>query len=135
MTIPLRDWIWYALAVAVGMLAAIMELHTDNLQFLVLFVFVHCAVFGYARPDRAWRWAGVIALCIPLVNAFNCVVALPSPRDLGFPANLFLGPLVVFFKATRPIVPFDILDSCLALVPAMTGAYAGAWMSRVAASD
>ena len=134
MTIPRSQWIWFALAAAVGLLSAIMAIHTDNLQFLVLFVFVHCAVFGYAQPRRAWRWACLIAFCIPLVALFNVVVTLPSPRELGFPARLFLGPLVVFFRATIPMPLKEVPGSCMALVPAMAGAYAGAWMNRLAAA-
>jgi hypothetical protein len=131
--LSIRDeWIWAALAVALGLLAAIMDLHTGNLQFLVLFVGVQCAVLGYGRPAGAWRWACLVALCIPLATAFNCVATLPSPRDLGPLARLFLGPLVVFFKATLPVQPRDILGSCGAFLPALAGAYAGAWMSRIA---
>jgi hypothetical protein len=133
MTIARTEWIWSALAVAVGLLAAIVALHTDNLQFAVLFLFVQSAVFGYARPERAWRWACLIAMCIPLSLLFNSVVRLPSPRELGFPARLFLGPLVVFFRSPAPVPPAGIPASCLALVPALAGAYMGAWMSRVSA--
>jgi hypothetical protein len=132
MTIDRAEWIWFALAVAVGLLAAVLGLHMDNLQFLVLFLFIQCAVFGYARPRRAWRWACLIAVWIPLSLLFNTVVTLPSPRELAVPARLFLGPLVVFFRATIPVRPADIPGSCLAVIPAMAGAYAGAWMSRIA---
>ncbi|MGA3074929.1 MAG: hypothetical protein ABSG56_14665 [Bryobacteraceae bacterium] len=132
MTIDRAEWIWFALAVAVGLLAAILGLHMDNLQFLVLFLFILCAVFGYARPQRAWRWGCLIAVWIPLSLLFNTVVTLPSPRELGVPARLFLGPLVVFFRATIPVRPADIPGSCLAVIPAMAGAYAGVWMSRFA---
>lgn len=133
MTIALTEWIWSALAVAVGLLAAILSLHMDDLQFLVLFIFIECAVFGYARPHRAWRWACLIIVWIPLSLAFNLVVTLPSPRELGYPARLFLGPLVVFFRATIPARAADIPGTCLALIPAMAGAYTGVWMSRIAA--
>src|SRR5438067_2317508 len=97
------EWIWFVLALAVGMLAAIMSLHTDNLQFAVLFVFVQCAVFGFAQPVRAWRWACLIAVCIPLSLALNVAVRVPSPRELEGPARLFLGPLFVFFRSTIPV--------------------------------
>jgi len=133
MTFALTEWIWCALAVAEGLLAAILSLHMDNLQFLVLFIFIECAVFGYARPQQAWRWACLIAVWIPLSLMFNLVITLPSPRELGFPARLFLGPLVVFFRATIPVRSADIPGSCLALIPAIAGAYAGVWMSRIAA--
>jgi hypothetical protein len=126
-------WIWSALAVAVGLLTAILDLHTDNLQYLVLFLFVQCAVLGYGRPTHAWRWACLVAVCIPLIYAFNCVVTLPDPRALGPAARLFLGPLVVFFKATHPVSPGDILGPLPAFLPALAGAYAGAGMNRLAA--
>jgi hypothetical protein len=134
MTIDRAEWIWSALAIVVGLLAAVLALHTDNLQFAVLFMFVQGAVFGYARPQRAWRWACLIAVCIPLSLLFNLVVTLPSPRELGFPARLFLGPLVVFFRSPVPVRPAEIAGSCLALIPAIAGAYAGVWMSRIAAA-
>ncbi len=126
------EWVWYTLAVAVGMLCAIMALHTDNLQYNVLFIFVQCAVFGFARPAHAWRWACLIVLCIPLTLAFNTVVTLPGPRDLNGPARLFLGPLVVFFRSPTPISASEVTGSLPALLPGLAGAYLGAWMTRVA---
>jgi len=133
MTIARTEWIWSALATAVGLLAAIVALHADDLQFAVLFLLVECAVFGYARPEQAWRWACLIAVWIPLSLLFNAVVRLPSPRELGSPARLLLGPLVVFFRSPAPVPLAGIPASCLALVPALGGAYLGAWMSRVSA--
>jgi hypothetical protein len=131
MTITLNEWIWSGLALAVGLLAAILQLHTDNLQFAVLFMLVEGAVFGCARPRRPWRWACLITVCIPLSLLFNTLVTLPTPRELGYLSRLFLGPLVVFFRATLPIRPADIPGSCLALLPSLAGAYAGAWLSRI----
>lgn len=135
MTITRPEWIWSALAIAVGLLAAIVSLHTtDDLQFVVLFVFVQCAVFGYAQPERAWRWACLIAVWIPLTLLFNSFVTLPTPRQLGIPERLFLGPLLVFFRSPLPVPLKEVPASCLSLIPAMAGAYAGAWMRRVTAS-
>ncbi len=131
MTITPIEWIWSALALTVGLLAAVLALHTDDLQFAVLFLFVEGAVFGCARPERPWRWACLITVCIPLSLLFNTLVTLPSPRELGYPARLFLGPLVVFFRSTLPIRPGDIPGSCLAVLPALAGAYAGAWLSCI----
>jgi hypothetical protein len=131
MTITLAEWIWSGLALAVGLLAAILQLHTDNLQFALLFLIVQGAVFGYARPERPWLWACLITVCIPLSLLFNTWVTLPSPRELGYPARLFLGPLVVLFRSSFPIRPVDIPGSCLALIPVLAGAYAGAWLSRI----
>lgn len=127
-------WIWSALALADGLLTAIMDLHTDDLQYLVLFVFVQCAVLGYGRPAGAWRWACLVALCIPVIYVFNWLVTLPDPHELGPLARLFLGPLVVFFKAPHPVSLRDIVGPLPAFLPALAGAYAGAWMSRVAAA-
>jgi len=134
MTLTRPEGIWSALAIAVGLLAAVLTLHTDDLQYAVLFLFVEGAVFGCARPRRPWQWACLIAVWIPLSQLFNCLVTLPSPRDLGFPARLFLGPLVVFFRATIPVSLAEVPGSCLSLIPVLAGAYAGAWMSRVSAS-
>ena len=134
MTITRPQWIWFALACAVGLLSAIVALHTDNLQFAVTFVFVHCTVFGYAQPRRAWRWACLIAVWIPLTLLFNCFVTLPGPRELGVLTRLYLGPVVVFFKSPVPVPLKGVPASCMSLIPAMAGAYVGAWMSRVAGS-
>jgi len=135
MTIARGETIWALLATAVGLLGAVLALHTDNLQFAVSFLIVHCAVFGYARPERAWRWAGLIAVWIPLSLLLNALVTLPSPRELGFPARLILGPLVMFFRSPEPIRLGMIPESFVALIPALLGAYAGAWMSRFAAQS
>jgi len=133
MNLTRPEWIWSGLACAVGLLAASLALRADDLQFAVLFLFIQCAVFGYAQPERAWRWAALIAIWIPLSLLFNLLVSLPGPRELGYPARLFLGPLVVFFRSPTPVRATDILPSFLAFAPAICGAYLGAWMSRVAA--
>jgi hypothetical protein len=125
------ETIWGILAFGVGLLAAILTLHMDNLQYAFLFLFVQGAIFGFARPERPWRWACLIAVAIPLAHLLNVLVTLPSPRDLGPVARLFLGPLVVFFRATLPIKLADVPASCMTLLPTLAGAYGGAWMSRL----
>jgi hypothetical protein len=133
MTIPRTEWIWFGLACAVGLLAAIVGLHTDDLQFAVLFLFVNCAVFGYARPERAWRWAILVAIWIPLSLLLNMAVTMPSPRSLGIPARLFLGPVVAFLTSPVPVTMPTVTGCLPAFFPALAGAYAGAWMNRLAA--
>ena len=126
------EWIWSALAFAVGLLAAVVALHSDDLQFAVLFLFVQCAVFGFARPDRPWRWAILVAIAIPLSLLFNVFVRLPGPRELGPLARLFLGPLVVFFRSPTPVPLSGVPASSIAFLPALAGAWFGVWLSRIA---
>jgi hypothetical protein len=133
MTDARLDRMWSLLAVAVGALAAVVALHSDDLQFAVLFLFVQSAVFGFARPAGAWRWAFLIAVCIPLSLVLNLAVSFPSPRELSGAARLFLAPLVVFFRSTTPVSAGGVIASGMSIVPALLGAYMGAWMSRVAA--
>ncbi|MFN7995095.1 MAG: hypothetical protein U0Q18_15920 [Bryobacteraceae bacterium] len=125
------DRMWSLLAVAAGALAAVVALHSDDLQFAVLFLFVQGAVFGFGRPARAWRWACLLAVCIPLALLLNLAIGLPSPREFSGPARLFVAPLVVFFRSTTPVSAGGVIASGLSVAPALAGAYLGAWMSRV----
>jgi len=127
------DRMWSLLAVAVGALAAVVALHSDDLQFAVLFLLIQGAVFGFARPAGAWRWALLIAVCIPLSLLLNLAVSFPSPRELSGAARLFVAPLIVFFRSTSPVSAGGVIASGMSVVPALSGAYIGAWMSRIAA--
>ena len=125
--------IWLILAAQTGLLSAVVALHSSDLQFAVLFLFVQCMVFGFARPSGAWRWACLIAICIPLAVLLNVLVTIPSPRELEGPARLFLGPALVFLRSTQPVTLAMVPASAFAVIPALCGAYAGAWMNRATA--
>jgi hypothetical protein len=131
------DWIWYGFASAVGLLASIVELHSGDPQLPVLFLLVLSALFGFAQPVRAWRWAILITIWIPLLHGLNSMVSFPSPRELNGLARLFVTPLVVFFRCTwcqTESALSQAAGSCLALLPSLVGAYAGVWLSRLTAS-
>lgn len=133
----MNGWIWYGFASAVGLLASIIELHSGDPQLPVLFLLVLSALFGFAQPARAWRWAILITIWIPLLHGLNSVVAFPSPRELNGLARLFVAPLVVFFRCTwcQPESTLaQTAGSCLALLPSLMGAYAGVGLSRLGAS-
>jgi hypothetical protein len=84
-----------------GVLIGWMELYSKELQlpFLLLLAFGFFA--GYARPSYAWIWALLLGIWVPLAE----FTALAIGLKLSY----------------RP----DILASCIALIPAFIGAYAG----------
>ena len=128
-----REWFWYVLGTAVGLLMSVVDLHSGDPQVPVLFLLIMGAVFGFARGERPWMWAALLVIPIPVMHLVNAWVAIPSPREINGPARLYLAPLAAFFRCaackSQPTAAGS-LASLVAYVPAFLGTWFGAWMAR-----
>ena len=104
----LKPNLWLPLLTAfLGILIGLSDLRSEvQLTFLLLLVFGFFA--GYAKPKNAWVWALLLGVWVPLAE----FTALAIGLKLSY----------------RP----DILASCVALVPAFIGAYAGVFINWAA---
>lgn len=95
--------------ILLGVLIGWMKLYSTEPQLPTLLLLVFGFFAGYAKPQNAWVWALLLGIWVPLAE---------------------FTALAIGLKLTyRP----DILASCVALIPAFIGAYAGVFVEWAAA--
>jgi hypothetical protein len=104
---PISDSLFYIFAAALGMLAGWADIQVGDLLFTALLVLGPCILMGALRPARAWRWTIIVGLFVPLADLM---------------AYLFLAQ-----RLNRA----QVYESFLAFLPALVGAYGGAFMREV----
>ena len=127
--------LWFLYALVFGLLASIVDLHSEEPQLPFLFLFVFASLFAFARPAQAWRLVLLVWICLPLLHVLNAAVALPSPRDFHGPARLFVSPLVAFFRCGWCDANHSpAARSVVSLIPIILGAAAGRAIGRLQVS-
>ena len=106
-----RDLPFLALAVVAGLALAWVYLHTDDDAFVVLPLLGATGLLGLIRPRRAWRWALLVGIWLPLGQLFTLVTKIPLPYQ-----NNWEGVVAVLG---------------IALVLGLVGTYAGALLRRL----
>ena len=95
--------LWHhLLAVFLGLIIAIIDLHSDEVQFSVLMLLAFGFFLGFDEPSRAWRWGMLLAIWIPVMHLASTIVK---------------GSYENFWN--------EAIFSFIAIVPALIGAYAG----------
>jgi hypothetical protein len=60
-----RDWPFTAIALACGALIGYAQVKLGELAISALLVAMVTMMLGAVRPRRPWRWALLVALCVP----------------------------------------------------------------------
>jgi hypothetical protein len=97
-------WICFILALAGGIFAWWVDSRNDEPQAAVLVILMTTFILGLLVPRRAWLWAIIVGLCLPL------------------------GYLLASSMGYLPVTPVEPgwYASIIALIPAFIGAYGGA---------
>ena len=61
------DALCIALAVIGGFLAGAVDFNNDEPQATVIVIVLFTGLLGFIQPRRAWRWALIVALGVPIV--------------------------------------------------------------------
>ena len=84
----LASWSWprrlpALVAVAFGLAIAYVNLHTDQVSFVVLPIFAAAFWLSFASPRGAWRWTLLLGLWVPVAQCWALLSAqrLPYPND------------------------------------------------------
>jgi len=104
---PASDRWFYALAAVLGIFAGWVDVMLGDLLFTALLVLAPSMLIGALRPARAWRWTIVVGACVPVAD--------------------LLANLMWAHKMERA----QVYESFLAFLPALVGAYGGAFMREV----
>lgn len=62
------DILIYPLAVLLGLSAGFIEITVGDFLITALFVLASTLVLGFLRPQRPWRWIGIVGAGVPLVR-------------------------------------------------------------------
>ena len=58
----------YILGAILGLGAGIIDVRLGDLLVTAVFVMLATMLLGLLRPERAWRWTVLVAVCVPLVQ-------------------------------------------------------------------
>ncbi len=97
-------WICLLLSLVSGIVAWRVDSRNDEPQAAVLVILVTTFIVGFILPQRAWLWAIIVGVSLPLGYFFA--------RSVGY-------------LPSAPVEP-GWYASIIALIPAFIGAYAGA---------
>jgi hypothetical protein len=94
------DILFITIALIGGFLAGAVDFNNNEPQAAVLVIIVFAGLLGFAQPRKAWRWALIVGLGVPIVyliaTAFGYQPkSLPEP---GWYASL-IALIPAFFSA------------------------------------
>ncbi len=95
------QWWPTMLTLFAGMLIGFLEPRTEEIIFIVFLLIAFGFFAGFAQPRHAWRWAILLAVWVPLNEAFAMTIG------------------------ARTVAQPNLLASFFAFVPAFVGTYAG----------
>ena len=105
---PSRRVAWpFLLAILLGAVAGFVEVAAGDLLLTALSVLAFTMLLGALRPEGPWRWALLVATCIPL-------------------SRLIAAKVIHEFTERA-----QIYESFLAFLPAVVGAYGGSVLRNV----
>ena len=97
---------FYVFAVFAGVFAGWIDIKVGDLLFTALLVLAPCMLLGMMRPQRAWRWVAIVAVCVPIVEVLGC--------------------LILKQRMNRA----QVYESFLAFLPGIAGSYGGALLHQ-----
>ncbi len=106
------DVLCIGLAFVGGLFAGWIDFNATEVQPTVLLLVVLGAAFGFVRPRRAWRWAIILGVCIPLGSLIFSALGY-KPAELPQPG---------------------VYASLIALIPAFIGTYGGVLIRKIVTS-
>ena len=109
--VPLLLWRpqWWPtmLTLFAGMLIGFMAPRTEEIILIVFLLIAFGFFTGFVQPRHAWRWALLLAIWVPLNEAFAMIIGARGVEPPNVPASLF------------------------AFVPAFVGVYVGVLIHRM----
>jgi len=88
-----RDLPYVFLALILGSIAAFVHLRYHDLSLLL--VSMSAMFLGLARPERPWRWALLVALCLPAGQLLAYLTREQPTRAMIFGSFIGLAPAII----------------------------------------
>jgi len=107
------EWLYWGVALIFAAILGYVNIHSIEVQSPVLVALVSSAIMGFVHPKRAWLWAIVIGLAVPLSYA--------------------LAP-ILGYSVPYPPSP-NIFATAIVFIPSFLGAYAGVLLRRLTSGE
>lgn len=111
-----------AVALAMAVWLGYIDQKTSEVQGTLLFLLPFGFLLGFLKPERAWRWALILGLSIPIAGAIAFALGI-EPAGLVHAREVTGQPL--------PYTLRDVPEGLIALVPAFIATYAGVAARKV----
>ncbi len=107
------DLLCIAMAVLGGFIAGAVDFRNDEPQAAVLVILVFAGLLGFVQPKKAWRWAIIVGLGVPIVYLIATALGYQSKSvpEPGWYASL------------------------IALIPAFISTYGGVLLRKAMAAS
>jgi NhaP-type Na+/H+ or K+/H+ antiporter len=113
MTAARHRWQFDALCIAMaaigGVIAGAVDFRNDEPQAAVIVILAFAGALGFLRPKRAWLWAIIVGLGVPLVYLIASALGYQS----------------------RSVPEPGWYASLIALIPALISAYSGVLVRKI----
>ena len=117
MTVTRDRWQFAALCIALAVIGAFLagavDFNNDEPQAAVIVIVVFAGLLGLIQPRRAWRWAVIVGLGVPMVYLIASALGYHS-KSVGEPGWY---------------------ASLIALIPAFISAYCGVLLRKAIATQ
>lgn len=104
----------HLLVLAAGLLIGYVDLHNDEVWTALILLLLVTFIFGLLDSQRAWQWALLAGVGLPLVYLAALLAGSTLPCRTGFECP--------------SLNTITTLQTFMALVPAFVGAYSGAFL-------
>ena len=88
------DLICTVLAVGLGLVVGWIDLHTTEVSVTIVALLGTGLLLGIVQPVAAWRWAVLIVLGIPIMEAFAVITGTPTAEPVRFDVRIVLVTFV-----------------------------------------
>ncbi len=105
------QWWLSVLTLFIGVLVGLMDLRTTEVQLTAFLMIAFGFFAGFAQPRRAWRWALMLGVWVPLFGGVAAAARLTNARGV------------------------DVIASVAAIGFALAGVYAGVVVKRMSPRD
>jgi len=104
----IMDVVWVIVALIGGFLAGAVDFNNNEPQAAVIVIVVFAGLLGFIQPRKAWRWALIVGLGVPIVYLIATALGYSSKSvpEPGWYASL------------------------IALIPAFISTYCGALLRK-----
>ncbi len=104
-------------AISASAFLGYVNLHNDEVQAPLAILLGASFMLGLLRPRRAWLWAAIVALSIPVSSLISLKTGVYYPCRPGHPYSC------------EPTTLSNAISTVVLLIPALISTYAGAFLS------
>ena len=82
-----------ALALVLGLAVGWLDLHATEVTVTIVALLATGLLLGFLQPAAAWRWALLLALGLPVMEAFGLLAGLETPEPIRLDPRIALVAL------------------------------------------